>query len=327
MTEEKRGDKLMGRYIAKRILIAGASLLAVLFILFLLMDLLPGSPFNDEKLTAAQLEILNVRYGLDRPFFVRFFTYAGRMLRGDLGISYSVAKNMPVDVLLAERLPVSLKIGGLSILTGGAAGILLGMAAAVKKNRAADLIAGAIAVIGVSLPSYVLALALSYTFGFRLKWFPLLYKAEAAGWSSVLPALALGVFMMAAAARVMRAEMIEVLESDYMMFAENRGLPGGRLIFVHGMRNALIPVIAVLAPMTAAVMTGSLAVEKIFSIPGAGSLMVTAIQANDYNVVAGLAFVYSAVYIAVMLAADLLYELLDPRIRITGERQTGRGRT
>ena len=308
----------MKKYIAKRLLVSAASLLAVLFILFLLMDLLPGSPFNDEKLTEGQLLILKEKYGLDRPFFTRFLTYAGNMIKGDLGVSYSIAKDVPVAELIANRLPVSLQVGGLAAFAGGIAGIALGMVSAVKEGKFSDGAAMILTVLGLSLPSYVLALILSYVFGFRLHWFPILYRLDFPLWSSVLPAAALGAFMAASVARVMRAELILILKSEYMAFAESRGVPERRLLFVHALKNGILPAVAQMAPMTAPMTTGSLAVEKIFSIPGTGSLMVTAIQSNDYNVVAGLAFLFSCIYIAVMLAADILYEILNPGIRIAG---------
>ncbi|MEY8337086.1 ABC transporter permease [Lachnospiraceae bacterium 62-35] len=302
-------------YIGKRLLTAAASLAAVIFILFLLMELLPGSPFNDEKLTTEQIEILNAAYGLDKPFWVRFFVYASHMVRGDFGVSYSIAKNVPVTLLLSERLPVSLRTGGLAVLFGGSAGIILGVAAEVKNSRRMEAVFTIFTMLGVSLPSYVLALILSYLLGFRLGWFPLLYQPEYCWYSSVLPAAALGMFMAASTAKVMKAGMAEAMESEYIMFAECRGVSGRRLL-LYGLRNALLPTVSAITPMAAAVMTGSLAVERIFSIPGAGSLMTAAIQANDYNVAAGLSFSYSVIYIAVMLAADMLYQLLDPRIRL-----------
>ena len=163
----------------------------------------------------------------------------------------------------------------------------------------------------MSVPSYVFALALSYTFGFRLRWFPMLFSAKDVFGSSVLPSVSLSMFTMASIARFTRSEMIEVLDSDYMLLAESKGISGPALIFRHALRNALIPIITVLAPLIVDLMTGSLVVEKIFAIPGVGSLLVTAIQSNDYNVVIGLSFIYSAMYIGIMLVVDLLYGIID----------------
>ncbi|MDO4278345.1 MAG: ABC transporter permease [Lachnoclostridium edouardi] len=309
----------MKTYIKKRVAVAAVSLLAVLLLLFLLMDFLPGTPFNDEKLGAAQIAVLKAEYGLDKPAVIRFFNYIGHMITGDFGLSYSIGKNMPVGELIADRFWLSLKIGGLAVTAGMGIGLLIGVGAALKKNKAADWIVGAITVLGVSMPSYVAALAFSYVLGFRMKWFPILYRPGQPGFSAVLPAAALSLPMAAAVARTVRAEMIEILESDYMMFAVSRGIPFRRRIWVHGLKNVMVPVIAVASPLAAVIMTGSLAVEKVFSIPGAGSLMVNAIQSNDYNVTAALAFLYSLLYIGFSLVSDLLFQWLNPRIRFCQE--------
>jgi oligopeptide transport system permease protein len=166
------------------------------------------------------------------------------------------------------------------------------------------------------VPSYVFALALSYTIGFRLKWLPMLFSAQNITQSSILPSISLSMFTMASIARFTRSEMLEVLGSDYMLLAESKGISGFSLIFRHALRNALIPIITVLAPLIVDLMTGSLVVEKIFAIPGVGSLLVTAIQSNDYNVVISLSFIYSALYIGIMLIVDILYGVIDPRIRL-----------
>ncbi len=173
--------------------------------------------------------------------------------------------------------------------------------------------------MGVSIPSYVFALALSYSLGFKLKLFPMLYSAGAPFTSSVMPSIALSLFTLASIARFTRTEMLEVLDSDYMQLAESKGMYGSRLIVRHALRNALIPIVTVLAPLIVDLMTGSLVVEKIFSIPGVGSLLVTAIQSNDYNVVIALSFIYSAMYIGIMLVVDILYGIIDPRIRLAKE--------
>ncbi|MBS5956008.1 MAG: ABC transporter permease [Clostridiales bacterium] len=309
----------MKRYVAKRVCISLATLLAILFILFLMLQLMPGSPFNDEKLTQSQVALLNDKYGLDKPVYYRFIQYVKHMVTGDFGVSYTISKNTSITTLLASRLPVSIRIGGQAVLLGIIIGLFLGLLAALKHNTVFDTLTTVISVLGVSLPSYVFALALSYSLGYRVHWFPLLYQQEAAVKSSVLPTISLAMFTVATVARFTRTEMLEVLGSDYMLLAESKGLPQWRLILVHGLKNALIPIITVLAPLVVSLMTGSLVVEKIFSIPGIGSLLVTAIQSNDYNVIVTLAFIYSAMYIGIMLFVDILYGIIDPRIRLAKE--------
>ncbi len=309
----------MRNYILKRLLTAFLTLLVILLVLFILMQLMPGSPFNDEKLSADQIATLNAKYGLDQPVMVQFFRYVWNMLRGDLGVSYNISKNVPISTLISSRLPISIEIGGFAVLIGAVCGLLLGLLAALKHDTIWDSIATIISVIGVSVPSYVFALLLSYEFGFQLGWFPMLYTTSSPVMSSILPSISLSMFTMASIARFTRSEMIEVMGSDYMLLAESKGLSGSALVFKHALRNALIPIVTVLAPLIVDLMTGSLVIEQIFSIPGVGSLLVTAIQSNDYNVVIALSFIYSAMYIGIMLAVDILYGIIDPRIRLAKE--------
>ena len=280
----------MKKYTLKRIVTALFTLLVIILILFILMKLMPGSPFNDEKLNDDQRAALYAKYGLDQPVIIQFFRYVFNLFRGDMGVSYNISKNTPISTLVATRLPISIGIGLAAVAIG--------------------------AVIGVSVPSYVFALLLSYYFGFRLGWFPMLYSQAQAVKSSVLPSISLSMFTMASIARFTRSEMLEVLGSEYMLLAESKGLSSGKLIFGHALRNALIPIVTVLAPLIVDLMTGSLVVEKIFAIPGVGSLLVNAIQSNDYNVVIALSFIYSAMYIIIMLIVDILYGIIDPRIRL-----------
>ena len=306
----------MKKYTLKRVLTAIFTLLVILLVLFILMQLMPGSPFNDEKLNADQRAALYTKYGLDQPVVVQFFRYVGNMLRGDMGVRYNISKNTPISQLIQTRLPISIGIGGLAVTIGAVAGLLLGLLAALKHDTIWDSLATVLSVIGVSVPSYVFALALSYTFGFRLSWFPMLFSAKDVFGSSVLPSISLSMFTMASIARFTRSEMLEVMGSEYMLLAESKGLSGPTLIIRHALRNALIPIITVLAPLIVDLMTGSLVVEKIFAIPGVGSLLVSAIQSNDYNVVIALSFIYSALYIVIMLVVDILYGIIDPRIRL-----------
>lgn len=306
----------MKKYTLKRVLTFIFTLLAILLILFILMQLMPGSPFNDEKLNDDMRAALYAKYGLDKPIIIQFFHYVKNMLQGDFGVSYKISKNTPISQLIQTRLPISIGIRGMAVALGAIVGLLLGLLAALKHNTIWDTLATIISVIGVSVPSYVFALALSYNFGFKLQWFPMLFSQKDVMGSSVLPSISLSMFTMASIARFTRSEMLEVLGSDYMLLAESKGLSGSALIFRHALRNALIPIVTVLAPLIVDLMTGSLVVEKIFAIPGVGSLLVNAIQSNDYNVVISLSFIYSAMYIAIMLVVDLLYGVIDPRIRL-----------
>ncbi|MFV0550879.1 MAG: ABC transporter permease [Anaerorhabdus sp.] len=309
----------MSKYILKRILISLATLLVILFVLFLMLEFMPGSPFNDEKLTEAQRVLLYAKYGLDQPFFVRFFNYAANMLKGDFGVSYVINKNFSVTTMIVARLGVTIRIGLQAMILGTVIGLILGIIAAIKHNTWIDTLCSAISIVGVSVPSYVFALALAYFVGFKMGLFPILYNPAMPEKSTVLPTIALSLFTIANIARFTRSEMIEVLNSEYVQLAQSKGIKERKLIIRHALRNTLIPIITVMGPLLVGLLTGSMVVEKIFSIPGLGSLMVLAIQNNDYNVVIACAFVYSALYVFTMLIVDVLYGVIDPRIRIAKE--------
>ena len=308
----------MKTYIVKRVLTAAATLFAIVLALFLMLELMPGSPFNDEKLSPEQVAVLKEKYGLDGPVLIRFARYVGRMMTGDLGVSYNIQKNVPVTEMIRTRLPISIRIGLQAVCVGAVLGLLLGVLAALRHNSIADTFSTVISVLGVSVPSFVFAFVLLYYLGFKAGWFPILYKVNRPVASTILPTLALSMFTLAQIARFARSEMLEALGSEYMLFARSKGLSPFRTNFVHALRNVLTPIITVLAPLVVNLMTGSMVVEKIFSIPGVGSLLVTAIQSNDYNVVISLTFVYCVLYIGLMLAVDLLYGVIDPRIRLAG---------
>ncbi len=309
----------MTKYILKRVLVSLATLLIIVFVLFLMLQFMPGSPFNDEKLTEAQKAILYAKYGLDQPFFVQFWHYLTSMLKGDFGVSYVINKNYAVFDMVKDRLLVSCRIGLQAMVFGSIVGLLLGIAAALKHNTWVDTLCSVIAVLGVSVPSYVFALGLVYFVAYKLGALPILYDIKIPLKSTLLPSLALSLGCIANVARFTRSEMIDVLGSEYILLAESKGIKDRAVVLRHGLRNALIPVITVMGPILVNLLTGSMVIEKIFAIPGIGSLMVNAIQSNDYNVVIATAFVYSALYIVVMLIVDVLYGVIDPRIRVAKE--------
>ncbi len=317
---QERGNYVkVSKYILKRVLIALVTLFVILFLLFLMLNFMPGSPFNDDKLTEAQKALLYAKYGLDKPFFVRFFTYLSNMFRGDLGISYALSVNRPVAELIREPLKLSVKIGALAMLIGSLAGLGLGIAAALHHNTWVDSLCSVVAILGVSVPSYVLELLLAYYVGFRLRWTPIIYDAENQFASLILPVLSLGLGPMANISRFTRSEMIDVMNSDYIQLVQAKGVPQRQVVLKHVLRNTLIPIITIMGPMLVGLLTGSMVVEKVFGIPGIGMITTTAIQSNDYNVVISCAFVYSALYIFAMLVIDILYGIIDPRIRVAGE--------
>lgn len=310
----------MKKYVCKRVLISAFTLFVIVLIMFLLMEMMPGTPFNDEKLEPQQIEILYKKYGLDQPILVRFGKYLMNTIRGDFGVSYVLAKNMSITDLLANRFPVSIRIALLSMLIGTVTGIILGTLAAVFHDSILDPIVSVISMLGNSIPSYVFALGLMYFVAYKAGLLPILYNAKDSFRSIILPCLALSTTAMSNIARFTRTQMIEVLGSDYILLAESEGNSKVRVILRHALRNSLIPLMTIIAPMLVSLMLGSTITESMFAIPGIGSLLIQAIQVNDYNVVISLAFIYSALYIGAMLVVDILYGIIDPRIRVAGKK-------
>lgn len=310
----------MKKYVFKRLTIAVVTVIVILFILFLMLNYMPGSPFNDEKLSAEQIAALKIKYGLGKPLLIGFFDYLKNMVRGDFGVSYNIQVNMPISTMIAQRFPITIQIGLQAAVLGTLIGLVFGIIASLKRNTIFDTTATIISVLGVSLPSFVFALALSYFLGYKIKLFPIFYSTDDALKSTILPTISLSMFTIASVARYTRSEMIEVLTSDYMLLADSKGIDKFRLITVHALRNTMIGVITVLAPLVVNLMTGSLVIEKAFSIPGLGSLFIQAIQSNDYNVVMAISFIYSVMFIGVMLLVDVSYGIIDPRIRLAKEK-------
>ena len=309
----------MKKYIFRRVLISIATLLVIVLVLFLLRDLMPGTPFNDEKLSEAQIAMLYAKYGLDKPLLVRFFLYMKNMLTGDLGVSYAINKNFPISEMIKGRLGISLAVGAMAMIFGTIMGLILGIVAALNHNTWIDNLCSVISVIGVSVPSYVCALLLCYYVAYKLKLLPILYNQTMPFKSLILPALALSVSPTANVARFTRSEMIDVLNSDYILLVQSKGVKQYRMIIRHALRNTLIPIITVTGPLLVNLLTGSSVIERIFGIPGIGLLMISGIQQNDYNVTLACSFIYSVMYIAVMLVVDILYGVIDPRIRVSKE--------
>lgn len=309
-------DKSTFKYIGKRLVMSAVTLMIIVFVLFVMLKLMPGTPFNDEKLTEAQKTLIYAKYGFDKPIWQQFITYFKQMLTGDFGISYGIARNLPVSNLVAPRIAVSFGIGLAAVIIGTILGILLGIFAALKRNTIWDSMSTVVAVLGVSIPSFVFCLILLIAFGVKIPALPILYNSSHPIKSSIIPVIALSVSVIANVARFTRSEMIEVMGSDYISLAESKGLATKLLIKRHALRNTLVPVITVLAPILVALMTGSMVIEQICGIPGLGSLLVQAITVNDYNVTMAVAFIYSVMYVVIMLIVDILYGVIDPRIRI-----------
>ena len=304
----------MTKYVLKRLCYMFVSLFIVITITFFLMKLMPGSPFNDTKLNAQQKEILNEKYGLNDPVALQYVNYLKNVVTGDFGNSFQY-HNMPVWDLVKPRLIPSMEMG-ITAMVIVVLGLVLGVAAATKQNTWVDYTTTIISVIAVSVPSFVLAVLLQYVFAVKLEWFPV------AGWegfsTAILPSLALSATVLATVARYIRAEMIEVLSSDYILLARAKGNSTLKVLFGHALRNALIPIITIIVPMLAGILTGTLTIENIFGVPGLGDQFVRSITTNDFSVIMATTILFSTLFIVSIFIVDILYGVIDPRIRVQG---------
>lgn len=305
----------MLKYTLKRLLYMVISLVIIISITFFLMKLMPGSPFNDEKLSEEQKIVLNEKYGLNDPLPVQYANYMANVVKGDFGNSFQY-DGQPVWELIQPRLIPSFQMGLIAMAIGVVLGVVLGVIAATRQNTWVDYLATLISVIAISVPSFVLAVLLQYLFAVKLQWFPV------AGWegisTAVLPSLALSAVVLATVARYIRAEMIEVLSSDYILLARAKGNSTYAVLFKHALRNALIPVVTILVPMLASILTGTLTIENIFGVPGLGDQFVRSITTNDFSVIMAITLLFSTLFIVSIFLVDVLYGLIDPRIRVQG---------
>ncbi|WP_114165399.1 oligopeptide ABC transporter permease [Exiguobacterium sp. TNDT2] len=307
----------MGRYILQRLTYGLITFFLIATFTFFLMDLLPGSPYqNQEKLTDTQIQLLNDRYGLNDPLPVRYATYLGNLVQGDLGVSFRTA-NRPVTELIMERIGPSAQLGIQALVLGTFVGLLLGIVAAIRHNTYIDYGSMFVSVIGISVPSFVFAALLQYYVGVKLQWLPVAFWDSPA--HTILPTISLSLGVTASIARFVRTEMLEVTGQDYVTLAKAKGLTGNAIVWKHMVRNAMIPAITILGPMTAGLLTGTFVIEKIFAVPGLGELFVTSITLNDYSVIMGTTLFFSGLFIIIILLVDLLYGVVDPRIRLGGD--------
>jgi oligopeptide transport system permease protein len=306
----------MTKYLLQRVVYMIITLFIIASATFFLMKLMPGTPLSmEEKLTEVQREIILEKYGLNDPVPVQYVKYIGNLLVGDLGISFQY-NNRGVTDLILDRIGPSAHLGFQSMVIGTLLGILLGIVSAVFQNSSLDYGSTITAVIGKAVPSFVFAGILQYIVGVKLKLLPVAF------WDgpeyTVMPTIALMIFPMAAAARFIRTEMIEVLSSDYILMARAKGMGSGVIIFKHALRNSLIPLITVLGPMTVSLMTGTLVIERIFAIPGLGEQFVRSITSNDFPMIMGTTLFFAALFIFIIFVVDILYGIVDPRIRLAG---------
>jgi oligopeptide transport system permease protein len=304
----------MSGYILKKIAVLIFSLFIVSTATFILMHAIPGDPFTQEKAIPEEiLKAMNAHYGLDKPLFYQYIDYLKGIITWNLGPSFKY-QGRTVNQIISDGFPVSLYLGALALLISTIGGIALGALAAFKYHKWQDNLLMVLAVLGISIPSFILASFLQYILAMKLNLLPV------ARWGSfshtILPALSLSAMPMAFIARMTRSNMIEVFQQDFITTARSKGLNASVIIFRHVLRNAILPVITFLGPLAASILTGSFAVEKIFGIPGLGQWFVLSISNRDYTVIMGMTIFYSAILMLCIFIVDVIYCFIDPRIQL-----------
>jgi oligopeptide transport system permease protein len=294
----------MFAYILNRLGMMVVTLWAIITLTFFLMHAVPGGPFVSERMLAPEIAAaLNAKYGLNLPIWEQYLNYLGRILTFDLGPSFKYP-GVSINSMIAAGLPVTLQTGLLAVICVVALGVPLGVIAALNRNRWPDTTVMFIATLGVAIPSYVIATVSIYFFALRLGWVPTFGLDDWRGY--FLPVFALSGFWISFVSRLTRSSLLETLEQDYMTTARAKGLRKGQILFKHGLRNSLLPVVTVLGPVVANLITGSFVIEQIFALPGIGRQFVLSITNRDYTAIMGIT-----------IFVDLLYMWLDPRIKLT----------
>jgi len=316
----------MSGYLLRRLLIVIPSVIGISVILFTVLALAPGDPFEELAANpAVPPEVaasLRAQFGLDDPVYQRYFRWAGSMVQGDWGFSF--ASRVDVDTLILQRIPVTLFVIGLSQVLALLIALPVGVYAASRPYSIFDQVASTVALMGFSLPTFCTGLLLILVFSIQLDWLPFVYRADisATGWrwywehirQSIMPIAVLGLFQGAAWTRYVRSAVLDVIRLDYVTTARSKGLSEKVVIGKHVVRNAMIPVVTLVMLQLPAVFGGAIVTEQIFRVPGIGSLLISAILANDTPVIMAVTFVLSMLYVLCNLVADLLYAWLDPRI-------------
>ncbi len=306
------GENLI-KYILKRLGISVVTIFIVITATFFLMRLMPGGPFDGEKPLPPEIKAsLEAKYGLDKSLGEQYSMYLKDLLKGDLGPSMRY-KGREVQEIIGYSFPASAKLGGVAVAISLIFGILLGIIAALKYNKWPDSICMVLATLGVTLPSFVIATLLMYVFGVKLSLVPITGLDNLK--SYILPSVALAGYSIAFISRLTRSKLLEVLKSDYIRTAKAKGVNGRRIMFKHALRNTLIPIVTYVGPLIAGILTGSFVVEKIFAIPGLGREFVTTITNRDYTTILGVTIFYSTLLILCNLIVDIMYVIIDPRIK------------
>ena len=301
------------RYIVKRILLALVSLFAIITITYFLMNLMPGDPFMSEKASEENRAILIAKYGLDQPVYVQYGKYLTNLLHGDMGTSYVLQKGRAVKDIIFESFQVSMSLGVRALLLAIVCGIILGCIAGLCKDKLPDAVIRVLSSVGISMPGYVIASGLMILLAVNLKVLPVNYN-KPGGW--LMPMLTLAIYPTSYLTRLTRASILEVMKQDYLRTERAKGMSEFVVVFIHALKNSLIPVITYLGPLTASILTGGFVAESVFSVPGLGRYFVSSISSRDYTMIMGVTIFYSALIVFMNLICDILYKIVDPRIQL-----------
>lgn len=302
----------MGKYIAKRVLLAILTVFIISLITFFSMNAIPGGPFNAEKAKSpAVMEQLEARYGLDKPLIVQYKNYMVNVLHGDFGVSLKTER--PISAIIGESFPISAKLGLLAAFVAIIFGVVLGSIAALMRNKWPDRLIVFFITLITAMPSFIIATLLLYFFCMKLG---IVQAFNSEGNMTVLPVLALSLSPMAYITRLTKTSMLDALGQDYIRTAKAKGVPQLKVIFVHGLRNALIPVITYVGPMIGGILTGSMVIESIFNIGGLGSKFVSCITNRDYTMIMATTLFLAVIMVVANLITDIVYKLIDPRIKL-----------
>lgn len=303
----------MARYIVKRVIAALLTLLLLVTVVFFLVRLIPGEPFTNPKLTPAVKENLEHYYGFDKPLWQQYLTYMNNLLHGNFGYSMKYT-NKTVNYIIAQTFPFSADLGIRALCTAISFGLMFGVLAARNRGKGIDIVCVLIAIVGTSIPDFIMGALLQYFFG--IKW-GLLPVAKYEGIVyTILPTLALSFYTLASVSRIMRSSMLEVTSQDYIKTARSKGISEFRVTWKHQIRNAIMPVLTVLGPTVASVLTGTFVIESMYAIPGMGKYYVESTINNDYSMVLGMTLFYGMFLVFCNLIVDLLYGIVDPRVRV-----------
>ncbi|GHU69432.1 peptide ABC transporter permease [Clostridia bacterium] len=310
----------MVRYVIRRVIVAALMLLLIASMTFLLMNAVPGGPFLSEKAPSqATLDALNAKYGLDKPVMVQLVNYIKALMQGDFGVSFRMQRNRPITAIISEMFPISAKLGVVSILTAVIFGIPMGCIAAYKQGKTADNALRVVTTLGIAIPGFVLAALLQYLLCVKFRVFSSMSGSLISPKQYVLPVFALSFYPMCYIGRLMRSSMLDAINQDYVRTARAKGVRTLPLIFKHTMRNAVIPVITYLGPLTAYTLTGGFVVESVFSIPGLGRYFIQSILNRDYPLIMGTTIFLAALVVMMNLLVDIAYKFVDPRINLAKE--------